>query len=178
MKIPRELTIQREKEVWLYRQKCWTQERIASQLKISQPAVAKILKRLSKRYSEQVIEDIDRVKTEQIYQLEHIADEAMQAWDRSKLAENTKMVKSPAVIDNGKVTPLSAGSQTTIVRDLDGDHRYLATAMKAKEDIRKILGADAPQKNEITGRAGKPIEHQHNVSIYIPENGRDADAGD
>lgn len=125
MKLPKEVSRQREQEVWDLRIKCWTQERIAAKLQISQPAVAKILKRLTERYSRNLNDDIERVKLEQISQLEHIASEAMQAWDDSK-------------------QEIAVSKDFT--RYFPGDPRYLTAAMEAKEDIRKIIGADAPIK--------------------------------
>jgi predicted transcriptional regulator len=167
MKIPKEISKERERVVWSLRQKCWTQERIAEYLEISQSAVAKILLRLNQRYSKELNEDIERVKTEQLAQLEHIADEAMQAWERSKEAAKTVRVKKGLGRDN------QDGEQTNEARDQDGDPRYLTVAMKAKEDIRKITGSDAPTKSEISGKDGKPIETESTIRIYIPSNDRD-----
>jgi hypothetical protein len=47
---------------WGLRQRMWTQERIALHLGISQPAVAQILKRLTARYKEKNIAEIEQIK--------------------------------------------------------------------------------------------------------------------
>ena len=123
-----EITTERENQIWELRQKCWTQERIAKEIGISQPAVAKTLKRLSDRYYQELMEDIKTAKANQITQLEHISDEAMQSWEKSK-----------------GTTYINKKGDTPFV--FAGDSKFLMTAMKAKEDIRKIMGADAPTKS-------------------------------
>lgn len=145
MRINKEIRLQREKTAWELRQKMWSQDKIAEELGITQSGVAKLLKRLTLRYAESFSEDIETVKAEQVAQLENIAFEAMQAWERSKEAANVVRVKRPLQGTSGE------GEQTKEARDQDGDPRYLATAMKAKEDIRKILGADAPTKLQHAG---------------------------
>ena len=140
-----EVTTEREKQVWSLRQSMWTQERIAKELKISQPAVAKILKRVSERYSTELMADIKKVKAEQILQHEYISDQAMQAWERSKLPAKSTWFKR-TVDAQGKPLDNSLGERTDEAKNQEGDPRYLSAAMKAKEEIRKILGADAPVK--------------------------------
>lgn len=143
--IPTEVTTEREKQVWSLRQSMWTQERIAKELKISQPAVAKILKRMSERYSTELMDDIKKVKAEQVMQLDRMADELMQAWERSKLPSKSTWFKR-TVDAQGKPLDNSLGERTDEAKNQEGDPRYLSAAMKAKEDIRKIIGADAPVK--------------------------------
>lgn len=123
----KEISRQRELDVWEMRQRSYTQEEIAKRVGVSQPAVAKILKKLNNRYLERCVDSIERVKGEQIVQLEHIACEAMIAWEQSK---------------HSGVDP-----------------RCLTAAMKAKEDIRKIIGADAPARNVI---------EKHNITLDAP----------
>jgi predicted transcriptional regulator len=142
--IPTEVTTEREIEIWSLRQRCWTQSRIAKQLGISQPAVNQVLKKLTHRYSKELLEDVIKVKTEQVQQLEVIAEEAMQAWERSKKKGKTVSTKRPLQADGSPLSSL--GEQTEIISKQTGDPRYLTAAMKAKEDIRKIIGADAPIK--------------------------------
>ncbi len=122
MKTPHEITLERERKVWRLRLKSWSQENIAAELGITQSAVSQILKRLFERYYEENMVEIEQVKVEQVAQLEYIASEAMRAWVRSKKNSQRK-----------------------------NDVRYLSAAMKAKEDIRKILGIDAPSKIEHSG---------------------------
>lgn len=149
MKIPKEISLEREKVVWDLRQKSWTQDRIASHLNISQPAVAKILCRLSKRYKSTLLQEIEQLKTEHVAQLSHIADEAIQAWEKSK--KPIKFAREKKLMGRDGKPIKHAGEVTNEAREHVGDARYLTVAMKAKEDIRKIIGADAPQKIQHSG---------------------------
>lgn len=120
MKLPKEVSLERELQVWSLRQQMWTQSRIAAYLGISQPAVTKILKRLCERYIKENLDELEQVKSEQILQLDNIAFEAMQAWELSKQHGQT------------------------------GDPRYLIAVMKAQEDIRKIVGIETYIKFTVT----------------------------
>lgn len=137
-----EISTEREIEIWSLRQRSWTQERIAKHLNISQPAVFNVLKKLTQRYSKELLENVIKVKTEQVSQLESISDEAMQSWEKSK---DTFILKRQKGYKSGsdKARPSEVMQQES---EQYGDPRYLTVAMKAKEDIRKIIGADAPVK--------------------------------
>lgn len=129
-KIPRALILEREKRVWEMRMRGATYERIANEIGVTFGGVSKILQRLHKRYREKNMDSIEKMKFEQIGELSNIADEAYQAWERSKKSAS---------------------------EDHEGDPRYLSVYIKAKEDMRKIVGADAPLKQELTGKDGKSI---------------------
>lgn len=119
--IPKALVVERRRKIWQLRMKGWTYEAIAKKLGISDSAVSKALNVITKRYSERHMEDVDRIKAEQVASLEQVASEAYRAWLRSKKKK----------------------------QDEYGDPRYLVIFMKAKEDIRKIVGADAPKKVDV-----------------------------
>jgi len=150
-KIPKTITIQREKDVWDYRLKGWTYERIAEKIGISTHGVCKILKRLHDRYRKQHLEEIEQIKSEQISQLEDMFFESREAWERSKLRDKIERIKR-AVKINEKDKSIAAvsdiGDLNIEQRDQDGDPRYLEQCRKCLEDIRKIAGADAPIKSE------------------------------
>ena len=147
----KELAIEHERIAWELRQQCWTQERIAARLGISQSAVSQILRKLRHRYLKKNEKELEAIKNEQVAQLEYMADELFQSWERSKYTK-------PDESDEQKIGV--------------GDPKLLTAAMKAKEDIRKILGADAPIKTESTGKIDHSVEAK--VTIYIPDNVRDS----
>lgn len=118
-KVARALTLEREKRVWEMRQHGVTYEHIANEIGISFYGVDKILQRLHKRYYDSIMNDIAKIKMEQIAALNHVADEAFRAWEHSKLNHSSS-----------------------------GDPRFLVVFMKALEGIRKITDADAPIKSE------------------------------
>lgn len=141
-KVPKQVMIQRRKEVWDLRQKFWTYEAIAEKMGISRQAVSQLLKRITDKYYRDHLEDVERIKTEQVAEHEMIAQEAFQAWERSKKA--SLMIRKRTPFSGGAA--LDTGEQVNEQRDNDGDPRYLTIIMVAKEAIRKIVGANAPLK--------------------------------
>jgi len=144
MRVPKEVTREREMRAWELRQKLWTQERIALELGITQAGVSKMLLRLNKRYLEQITEQIDAYKAEQVAQLSHIADEAMQSWQQSKQPEKAVSQVKATGKGRGAFGKGDDGRVTTQVKEKSGDPRFLSAAMTAMADIRKILALDAP----------------------------------
>jgi hypothetical protein len=191
VKVAREVTIARETRAWDLRQQGWTHERIAADLGVDRSTVTRILGRLSARYMAALAKDVDQVKGGQIAQLEYIADEAMQAWERSKAPGVTRTRKTVTLknkTDEGLVS-VPAVELTRRVEYQVGEATYLSTAMDALGAIRKILGADAPAKIEATGKDGAPLHPDHAVKwdeltdaeldaiIAAAERGRAASAG-
>ena len=146
-KTKKEIYIQNAVIAWDLRQKMWTQERIAKHLGMSQTGVADLLKRIGADYRKNHLASVEAIKEQQISQLESIADESMQAWEKSKGEHKSKTLRQSISKDSsGKTTKKDNGNIVQSVEDQNGDPRYLTVAMKAKEDIRKIIGADAPTK--------------------------------
>jgi len=154
-KIPRALVLEREKQVWHMRQRGATYERIAEELGITFGGVSKILQRLHQRYKDRHMDDIEACRMEQIGELQNIANEAWEAWIRSKGQKIT--IKKRARTKDGKMLP---GEASEVKYESEGDTKYLQIYLKAKEDLRKIIGADAPTKNDHTGKNGEPIKVQ------------------
>lgn len=150
--IPKEVLLERERRAWDLRQQGLTHERIAAELNLDRSTITKMLGRLSVRASKNMMEMVIEEKIGQIARLNHIVDEAMQAWERSK--ETAKTVRrqqaDAAAQEEGDVEGSARKKKvttTTLVQDQDGDPRYLDVAIKAMNEIRKILGLDAPAKN-------------------------------
>lgn len=159
-KEPREVILAREQQVWALRQQLWTHERIATALQLDRSTVTKILGRLSARYAKSLADQVDAVKGAQIAALEHLADEAMQAWERSKLDAETTTTKTVSLKGPGEDAVAMPAEETTLKRQgQTGNPAHLAEVRGALADIRKILGLDAPTKQEHTGKDGGPIEH-------------------
>lgn len=152
-KTKKEIWLAHKKEAWALRQRCWTQERIGEHLGISQAAVSKLLARACEEYQKRYTNSVDKIKSQQINQLERIADEAMQAWEKSCTDRKSQTVKKEIPFTQEMVEFankfLKKNGNTNITQYVEercGDPRYLQVAMKAKEDIRKITGADAPTR--------------------------------
>ena len=157
--IPKEVLAEREVQVWTLRQKFYTHQRIADELGLERSTVTKILQRVTKRALNGLSEDIREKKIAQLEQLEYIADEAIQGWHRSREAQ--KNVSRRTTEKAGRLTGGKREETLIQTSDMDGDPRYLETAMKALADIRKIAGIDAPKAVELSGKDGGPVEHEH-----------------
>lgn len=143
----KEVALERRRKAWALRQRFYTYEEIGKELKVTPQAVQRMLARMHAGYQRRHLEDIDRIKTEQIAEHEHLAHEAFQAWERSKAAG--KAVKRKTKSLGGNESPridLGVMEETKDIKDQYGDPRYLDMAMKAKQAIRKIVGLDAPIK--------------------------------
>ncbi len=100
--------------------------------------ISQIVRRVDEYIFPQLVDDIRKIKIEQTGELQHVYREAMDAWERSKQDEVT--------VRDG-FTPMGTTKITTKKGQV-GNPAFLNVAMKAKEDIRKIWGADAPLRTE------------------------------
>lgn len=149
-RIPKEVTLENERRAWALRQKMWTHERIAQELGLERTTVTMMLKRIGNRHLKTIQDEVASIRAEQLDQLSYIADEAMQAWESSKAPSKSASKTSK------KRTSGGAGDDETRVetKERDGNPAYFTAAMKALEDIRKLLGLDAPIKVAPTNPAG------------------------
>lgn len=152
-KIPKTLVLEREKKVWAMRMRGATYERIAQEVGITFSGVSNILARMHKRYVAKNMDDVEKCRQEQIAELSNVADEAYKAWESSR--GQKIVIKKRARTKDGKFLP---GDATEEKYTSDGDPRYLQVYMKAKADLREIIGANAPSKYEHTGKDGEAIK--------------------
>lgn len=155
--VPKEVLAEREAQVWALRRQGYTHERIAAELGLERSTVSKMLTRLTKRANTHLEEEIVEVKLAQIGQLQYIADEALQAWHKSKEAQKSvakRTLNRPNRFGRGQPEE----EMTIQTEDQDGNPRYLEAARGAMGDLRKLLGLDAPARSEITGKGGGPVQ--------------------
>ncbi len=138
---------EREKLVWSLRMKGWTHEMIADELGLERSTITKMLGRLSLAASKELTDTLIEEKYAQLAQLRHVVAEAMEAWERSKQVDKTMTTRNQQATDKkGNQTALPGGEVTVKIQESDGDPRYLEAANRARADIRKLLGLDAPTK--------------------------------
>jgi hypothetical protein len=175
-RVPRQVTIEREIRAWDLSRQCWTQERIAEELGIDQSAVSLALRRVERRALEQLSECVLEVKARQTFQLENIANEAMDAWERSKLdAEATETTEEETVLEGaggGQEIPATNRKTKRSRKGQTGDPRHLDNVMKALAEIRTIWGVEAPKRADLTS-GGKSVPIQ---IIEVVRPGGDAQA--
>lgn len=133
----KEVILERRKKAWELRIKYnMTMDQIAEQLGCDSSTISKDLRKLNKAYHDQYLAEIHPIKIDQVAQLELVAQEALIAWEKSK---GKKSIITETRGYNGITT-------STETKDSEGDPIYLATYMKAKQQIREILGIDAALK--------------------------------
>lgn len=155
-----ESTLFKEEQAFKLRVQGWSQPQIAEELQMTQQGVSKALKRITKRFAKQFLDDVKVIKHEQVAQLENVAHEAMEAWYKSKEAhkKNHTKVKGAATKEGAK-----SAETNRFEEDQYGDPRYLGEFRKAKEDIRKILGTQY-----IEDEGDEPIT-EIKINIIQPE---------
>lgn len=145
---PRQVTRDRERRAWELRvTQFQTEQQIADALGIDTSTVCRMLQRLEKRLAKTFEGQAAEIKAEQTAQLQHIAQEAIRAWERSQQdAEIERTVSGP-----------QGATTTTERRGQVGDSRFLDQVRGALEDIRDIWGLDAPKRTDVTSD-GQPIK--------------------
>jgi hypothetical protein len=104
---------------------------------------------LKKEWRKQREEAIDELQDATLLELDQMAAEAWRAWEASKQPHETTEVTTDA----------SGEERVKIVQKAGhGDVRYLELAIKAMERRARLLGLDAPSRNEISGPGGQPLE--------------------
>jgi hypothetical protein len=161
--VNRQQAREHERRAWELRQQGWSERRIAAEIGVEAASVHRILARDEKRLVAQLKEEGEKVKVRQTSVLEHITDEALQAWERSK--ESAKaMTKRTAAKKEGESKGEGKGEGdnaetpseqvTTHQESRDGNTDYLKEARAALADVRRIWGADAPTKTAQTDPTG------------------------
>lgn len=144
------------KEALKLQRKGWSLVRIAERFDVHPVNLSKKLSRVNRLELDKLARRRGAVRVQQAYQLEHVADEALQAWERSKLdAETIKIVD-----DNPKPEAATSRTETTI-KSQSGDSSFLSEFRAALADIRKVLKIDDGTKNvnvSLGGKDGGPIE--------------------
>ncbi len=130
-----------ERRAWELRQQGQTQEQIAAELGVTHQSVSRILRRVSERTVRQLAEDVLLHKLVQNARLDHIIDEAMQAWERSKL---------PAVRAVRKTHDSGAEVLVVTTTSQCGDVDYLTLVREALADQSRLWGLDALTQHVVT----------------------------
>lgn len=152
MAAPTRTSVQREKDraetAALYLQG-WYQVDIAKRVGISQQMVSYDLKVLQKRWQKSALVDIDKAKGQELAKVDRLEREYWAAWIKSK----EKGVRA-------KTTTQRDGKTVSVAREADnreGDPRFLAGVQWCIERRCKIIGIDAPKRQQITGAEGEPL---------------------
>jgi hypothetical protein len=136
--IDRDKRIENEHRAWELRQRGYSQMRIAQILHVDQGTVSRYLSHASKRCLSQLQDKVAHHKAELSLQLDHLIDESLQAWERSKAPK-----KKAAKREGGGKHGLGGGTVQEI-QDRDGDPAFLDRAIAAMDRKRALWGLDEP----------------------------------
>jgi len=151
--------------------------KIGAEFNLSAARVCSICKAVEKWLLKNTQAAVIPIKMQHTRRLEEQLDKALAEYDRSREdAEVEKIVNEVDFERDEQGNPLIRNGRP-VIREIKssriektksgrlGDPRYLEQARKCLTDIRKIWGAEEPEKHEtkIT---------QNNVVVYIPDNGR------
>lgn len=119
---------------------------------ISRELVRHYWQQLTHEWRRQQREAVEQHQTAMLADVEHAAAEAWAAWEQSQAdSTTTEQVLDPTTrqVKHVKVTTRPGGA---------GDPRYLNLVLAAVERRAKIIGADAPQRAEVSGPGGQPVQ--------------------
>ena len=146
------MTAEQGNDAIAFQRKGVTQSEIAERIGVSQSAVSRFLNRYNRRLIESLEKRSVREKGKQVDRLEYLYSEIVSEWERSK--GSTRTVKTTTV-DGGEAGDGVARTEET-VRTNTGNPALIAQARGTLQDIRSILGIDAPKAVDVTSD-GKPI---------------------
>ena len=156
----REQVLHRENRAWDLRvNHAWTQQRIAAEIGVSRSAVDAILRRLARRVTKQLEAEVRSEIVRQLAILDHIVDEAMQAWEASKAGSvEQETTRGPG----GRFV------ETTTWRSSCGDPAYLREVLAVLDSTRRLLGLDAPTVIRHLGQSDEPAPPLRIITVRPP----------
>ena len=141
----------------------WTQARIAEEIGLSRTQITYDLRAIQKQWIKNTTFALDEYKGKELAKIDHVEAEAWLAWEKSKEQFKqqhivAKGIKKIIDDDGNQKDQAVTVDKSTQIEDQYGNPRYLDLVMTCIERRCKMLGIDAPQKHEVTGKNGSPIE--------------------
>lgn len=121
-----------------------TQMDIAAALGITQQQVSQDIKELRRRWREAGIRDINAAQEQELAKIDNLEVEYWRAWERSCAAAVTETKRQ------SKRGEADTKEQQIVTKDQIGDPRFLQGVQWCIERRCKILGFDAPVRQDVT----------------------------
>jgi transcriptional regulator with XRE-family HTH domain len=156
----------REDLAWRLRtQQYLTHQEIAEKIGVDRSSVTKMLQRVRNRVLSGMEELVQDEIAQQLDMLDTLLSQAYKAWEASRnpaKAVEKRVARRPADEGDTGATSMADVAETLIteVTERDGDKTWQELILRILAERRKILGADAPQKTDVTlhGQNGGPLE--------------------
>jgi hypothetical protein len=165
---PRSEIVDRAERVVTLQEQGWTQDAIAREVGVSQPAVSKLLQRLDRRALAALDQELASHKMRRLRILEYVSREGRRAWEHSKQGRVRKRQR--------KATSPSGAPVVTheILVDEQPDPRMLDQARKAEEVLAEVCGFTGAAARG--GRALAEPAGRHGKTKGVLHGGQDAAA--
>lgn len=155
----------RRKEVSLLYLRGASQASIAEQLKTSQPTVSRDIRYLMRLWERESVLTIDKAKARELTKINQLENTYWDAWESSK--ENAEVEVTEQIGTRRKSKQGEEQSNDSIIPDRikknrrvegqSGNPAFLNGIMECIKQRCKILGVEAPNKTELTGKDGGPV---------------------
>ena len=149
----------------------WTQERITDRINqdqsrdyiLSRQQIGYDLKKIQQAWQDSTLMNIDEAKRIELAKVDHLEREYWDAWERScENAETTSKKTKGAVKqyqdETGRFVKEQPAEVNQTSKGQAGDPRFLTGVQWCIERRCKIIGIDAPLKQEHSGPDGSPIQ--------------------
>jgi hypothetical protein len=130
---------------------------LADEHRVTQGRIAQIIGEVEPWVLAQFVTDVEYHKRKQSKILEGLAQEAIEAWERSQHDAVTTKESKPRIqaevdteLESGELGESEPPNVETTTKGQTGDPRMIEQARGCFADIRKIWGVDAPAKTENT----------------------------
>lgn len=133
-----------------------SQRQIEAATGIELTEVNRALKRVYAEWKAQAYQSQDKHIAETVARLLELIDITRDAYDRSigEVRKETRRVRKSE--EDKKGAPVA--EVTVYTETLNGDPRYLTLIAGYIQQLRELLGLDAPTKTELSGPGGKPLQ--------------------
>lgn len=129
---------------------------------ISLGTISKFARELIQEWRDSRAEDVKDIKEAELQALNEVIKEGWEAWERSKDTYTRKSAVRSSKEGTDPRNPSAEGDQASVTQRQEevvqfGDPRYLNIVNEALDKRRKLLGANEPERHEITGKGGAPL---------------------
>lgn len=147
-----------------------TERDLAAEFQLSPSTVHRDVATIEERWRSHALQQADLHKGRILAGHDQVIKEAWSEFDRSKgdaekMVEVTEMLKDQPAKPDGDVLAaespyplvLEVTRRTLTVEGQTGDPRYLTVIENALEAKAKLLGVNAPERHQVTGKDGGPV---------------------
>jgi len=138
--------------------------------RLSHVQISKDLLKAKELWRQSAICIIDEMKARELAGLEQQEREAWAEWTRSKGNRQVKRERRSSPTGRGSRSAAGSKEVTEETEGQCGDPAYQRLILDIREARAKLLGLNAPIRNEITGKDGEPLAQPFNQEGYDLEH--------